>query len=74
VADEAQAVEWFTTERSCLLAVIRLASLSGIAEAHHALGETEPARAAWRRALELYRAQHRTDQVRETEERIRASP
>jgi DNA-binding SARP family transcriptional activator len=48
-------------------------TLSGLAEAHHALGEADLARAAWCRALELYRAQHRTDQVRETEERIRAS-
>ncbi|MFE6306584.1 BTAD domain-containing putative transcriptional regulator [Nocardiopsis sp. NPDC057823] len=48
-------------------------TLSGIAEAHHALGETEAARGAWLRALDLYRTQHRTEQVRETEERLRAS-
>lgn len=47
-------------------------TLSGVAEAHHALGESEAAREAWREALALYRAQHRTDQVRETEERLRA--
>ncbi|WP_306368707.1 BTAD domain-containing putative transcriptional regulator [Nocardiopsis sp. CC223A] len=49
-------------------------TFSSMAEAHEALGEPEAAREAWRRALDLYRAQHRTEQVRETEERLRASP
>ncbi|MGQ4267059.1 AfsR/SARP family transcriptional regulator [Nocardiopsis changdeensis] len=48
-------------------------TLSGIAEAHDALGEADAAREAWLKALDLYRAQHRTEQVRETEERLRAS-
>ncbi|MFD3684183.1 BTAD domain-containing putative transcriptional regulator [Nocardiopsis sp. NPDC058631] len=48
-------------------------TLSGIAEAHHALGESDSAREAWRQALALYRAQHRTEQVRETEDRLGAS-
>ncbi|WP_178378549.1 AfsR/SARP family transcriptional regulator [Nocardiopsis flavescens] len=46
-------------------------TLSGLAEAHHALGEPEHARRAWQQALDLYRTQHRTAQVHETQERLR---
>lgn len=49
-------------------------TLSGLAEAHAELGEQEAARDAWSRALGLYRSQHRTEQARQTEERLRAAP
>ena len=45
-------------------------SLHGLAEAHGALGQVESAREACQRALALYREQHRTERVREIEERL----
>lgn len=48
-------------------------TLSCLAQAHDALGEAESAREARRGALALYRAQHRTERVRATGERLRAS-
>ncbi|MGW9351982.1 tetratricopeptide repeat protein, partial [Nocardiopsis flavescens] len=71
----AEAVEYYRqalrVHRSLKDAFEEANTLSGLAEAHHALGEPEHARRAWQQALDLYRTQHRTAQVHETEERLR---
>ncbi|GAA0245284.1 BTAD domain-containing putative transcriptional regulator [Saccharothrix mutabilis subsp. mutabilis] len=45
-------------------------ALDHLAEAHEALGDAAAARGAWRRALELYRAQHRVGDVERISRRL----
>lgn len=48
-------------------------TLVGMGDAHHALGNPAEARAAWRKALALYRAQHRRAEIRRVTEKLEAA-
>jgi tetratricopeptide (TPR) repeat protein len=57
--------------RARAVTVLEATCLSSIGDAHLAMGDRASARAAWGEALELLRPQHRTEEIRQVEQKLK---